>query len=66
MANESADIQKIETLEQANARIEQLEAKLDEAIEIILKRDDQLTLAERRICELERQLELREGIEDGE
>ena len=49
-ANQPAEPQ---TLEEAKTRIRKLEEKLDEAIEIILKRDDQLTAAERRILELE-------------
>lgn len=43
----------VETFEQATARIAELERALDDAINIILKRDDQLTACERRLRQLE-------------
>ena len=44
-------------LEEAKKYIRQLEEKLDEAIAIILRRDDELEKAERKILELEEKLE---------
>lgn len=44
---------RVETFEQALARIAELEKALDDAISIILKRDDQLEHYERRLRLLE-------------
>jgi hypothetical protein len=45
------------TLEEAKKRIAALEAKLDEAIAIILKRDEELQITERRLLDAEEKLE---------
>ena len=47
----------VETLEDSRKFIRQLEGKLDEAISIILRRDDELEQAERKILDLEERLE---------
>jgi len=47
------DAADIATLEEARARIVELEKALDDAIGVILKRDAQLQKYERRLCELE-------------
>jgi hypothetical protein len=52
MTEPSKNVDEIDSLEEAKARIVLLEKKLDEAIELILKRDAQLEAAERRIFEL--------------
>lgn len=52
----------IKTLEQSLRRIEVLERKLDEAIDVILRRDASLSARERRIYYLEGLLD-RHGIE---
>jgi len=46
-----------EHLSEALARVDVLEKKLDEAIDLILKRDDQLSAAERKVLDLEEKLE---------
>jgi hypothetical protein len=46
----------IETLDQAKARLAALEQKFDEALRIIVKRDNELDAAQRKIWELEQQL----------
>jgi hypothetical protein len=46
----------IRTLEEARGRIAELERKLDESFSLIVKRDDQLDAAARRIFDLENQL----------
>jgi len=48
---------KIKTLDEALDYIAELEKGLRDAIEIVLKRDDQLSAAEKRIVELEIKLE---------
>lgn len=48
---------KIKTLNEALDYIAELEKGLRDAIEIVLKRDDQLSAAEKRIVELEIKLE---------
>jgi|TARA_B110000116_G_C16651542_1_gene497561 hypothetical protein len=48
----------INTLDEARERIGTLEKSLDEAIDVILKRDAQLLQYERNIMELERRLDL--------
>lgn len=55
MKNDDSD--SINDIEQARKRIKQLEEKLSDAIDIILKRDDELRMRERRITELEEILE---------
>ncbi len=45
------------TLDEALDYIEELEKALREAIEIVMKRDDQLSATERRVADLEEQLE---------
>ncbi len=53
---------KIKTLDEALDYIDELEASLREAIDVVMKRDDQLSLAEKRIYDLEEKLErLEEG-----
>ncbi len=52
-----SDMDNIQTFEQAKARIADLEAVLDEALGTIVKRDEALELAERRICDLEEKVE---------
>jgi hypothetical protein len=52
MTEPTQNVEEIQSLEEARARIVQLEQKLDEAIEIIVKRDAQLEAAERRIVAL--------------
>lgn len=47
----------IRTLEEAMVYIDELEKNLKEAISLVMKRDDQLTVAERRIFELESSIE---------
>jgi hypothetical protein len=49
-------VPKIDTMEQARARIAELERKLDEAIDIVVRRTDQLEAAERRVRALEARL----------
>ena len=46
----------ITSLEQAKARIRELDRKLDEALTIIVKRDDQLDAFQRKIFDLENRL----------
>lgn len=48
---------RIETLEQALARIAELEKALDEAIGLLVKRDNLLDAHERHIRDLEERLE---------
>lgn len=48
---------KIKTLDEALEYIDELEKGLRDAIEVVLKRDDQLSAAEKRIVELETKLE---------
>lgn len=47
----------IKTLDEALDYIDELEASLREAIEIVMKRDDQLSATEKRIYDLEEQIE---------
>jgi len=47
------NVDDITTLEEAKARIVALEEKLDEAIDIIMRRDADLEAAERRAWELQ-------------
>jgi len=51
------DTKEITTLEEAMLRIGELEKKFDEAIDIILKRDEQLLAREREILSLQERLE---------
>jgi len=51
------DKKEIKTLDAALDRIEELEAGIQQAIDVVLKRDDQLRATERRILELEDKLE---------
>lgn len=57
MSGEKKGETKIETLDQAKARIALLEQKLDEAINLLIRRDEQLDKAERRILDLEERLD---------
>lgn len=47
----------IKTLDEALDRIEELEAGLQQAIDLVMKRDDQLSASEKRILELEHKLD---------
>ncbi len=49
-------VEDITTLEEAKARIVALEEKIDEAIDVIMRRDADLEATERRAWELEQQL----------
>lgn len=51
------------TLAEAKQRIAALEQKLDEAISLILKRDEQLQVTERRLLDAEEKLEV---VQDGD
>ena len=53
------DQEQIKDLDTALARIEELEKKLDEAIDVVVKRDDELDRMQRRILNLEDQLKLK-------
>lgn len=50
-------IEDIKSMEQALRRIKVLEEKLDEAIKVIVRRDDQIDAAQRRIRSLEDMVE---------
>jgi hypothetical protein len=52
MPTASEDRKRIETLEQALARITELEKALDDAIDVILRRDERLAMYERKLSEL--------------
>lgn len=47
----------VKTLDEALDYIEELETGLREAIEIVLKRDDQLSATEKKVLDLEYKLE---------
>ncbi len=49
--------EQISDIAQARKRIKQLEAKLTDAIDLVVKRDDQLSVYERRIMDLEELVE---------
>ena len=57
MANEEEPSKPIETLEDAIARIGELESALDESITLLIKRDDQIVAYERQIMQLEQKLD---------
>lgn len=57
MAGDKSTADEMQDLEQARQRIRTLEKGMDEAIKILLQRDEQLTAAERRIGELQQQIE---------
>lgn len=63
MTQKPPTVEEITTLEEAKARIVELEKKLDEAIDIIMKRDEQLDATERRLLNLQSRLESIEGSE---
>ena len=54
-ANEST-ADKVQNLDEAKTRIRELEKGMDEAIEVLLRRDEQLAAAQRRIVELDAKL----------
>jgi len=57
MSPQESSAEEIHDLAQARARIRELEAGMDKAIEVLLKRDEQLKAAEKRIYALEPRLE---------
>ena len=57
MGNEKSLADDVTTLEEAKTCIRKLEAKLDEAISVILRRDTELEEAERKVFDLEDRLE---------
>ena len=59
MTDQSPPSPPIETLAQARARIAELEQKLEEAIDLLVKRDDQIDAARRRIRQMEANLTAR-------
>ncbi|MDA1044553.1 MAG: hypothetical protein O3C57_04945 [Verrucomicrobia bacterium] len=48
----------IDTIEDAVARIKELEIALDQSISLLVKRDDQILAYERRIITLEQKLDI--------
>jgi len=52
-----AEKKEIKTLDEALDYIEELESSLRDAINIVMKRDDQLGAAEKRIMDLEEKME---------
>jgi hypothetical protein len=57
MATKESSADSIQNLDDAKARIRELEKGMDEAIDVLLRRDAQVAAAERRILELNAKLD---------